>query len=162
MRLRLVFNLLFVLCLTAARGMQPYVSYDRPAFYAAMASSNIEEIDAQIAQVKNSTLTEKEAFEGALLMKKSGLVKKPAEKLRLFKNGRSKLEASIARDKENTEYRFLRLIIQEHAPNIVKYRGELENDSQFIRSNFKNLPPVVQQAIIDYTKKSGVLKPSYF
>jgi hypothetical protein len=53
----------------------------------------------------------------------------------MFKSGRSKLESAITKDKENTEYRFLRLIIQEHAPRIVKYRNELEKDSKWIQSN---------------------------
>jgi len=137
-------------------------SFDRSAFYAAMAADKLEQIDQQLAALKSAVVPEKEAYEGALLMKKSGLVKKAKEKLSLFKAGRSKLESSIARDKDNPEFRFLRLIIQEHAPRIVNYRDELEKDSKLIRSGFKSLPEIVQAAIIDYCKKSTVLKASYF
>ncbi|MBK6633082.1 MAG: hypothetical protein IPG38_01105 [Chitinophagaceae bacterium] len=49
------------------------------------------------------------------------------------------------------------MIIQEHAPRVVEYRNNLENDIAAIRSNFKTLPQVVQQAIQDYIKKSKVL-----
>ena len=59
---------------------------------------------------------------------------------------------------DNTEYCFLRLIIQEHAPKAVDYRKDLEKDVSAIRSNFKTLPQVVQQAILDYSKKSKALK----
>ena len=92
-------------------------------------------------------------------MKKAGLITKPAEKLSLFKAGRLKLEAAIKKDKENAEFSFLRLIIQEHAPKIVEYRNNINADVSAIRSNFKTLSPVIQQAIYDYSKKSKVLKP---
>lgn len=145
-----------------AQGMPQQSAFDRSAFYAAMASSNMDEIDAQLIAIKGSSVPEKEAYEGALMMKKSGMLTKAKDKLSLFKAGRIKLESSITRDKENAEFRFLRVIIQEHAPKIVNYRNELEKDSQLIRTNYKNLPQVIQQAIMDYSKKSSVLKPSYF
>ena len=91
-------------------------------------------------------------------MKKAGLVTKAKEKLSLFKSGRLKLEASIKNDNKNTEFYFLRLIIQEHAPKMVNYRNELESDGLFIRTNYKMLPQVVQQAIFEYSKKSKILK----
>lgn len=162
MRLRIFLGLLLVMSTAAVISLPLHTVFDRSAFYAAMASSKLEEIDAQLTLLKTASIAEKEAYEGALLMKKSGLAKLPKEKLNLFKSGRSKLESSIAKDKENTELRFLRLIIQEHAPKLVNYRNELGNDSQIIRTNYRSLPPVVQQAIIDYSKKSTVLKPSFF
>jgi hypothetical protein len=42
---------------------------------------------------------------------------------------------------------------------VVEYRNNIDADVSTIRSNFKTLHPVVQQAINDYTKKSKVLKP---
>jgi hypothetical protein len=160
--LRIIFNMALVMLAGFAQGTPQQKAFDRPAFYAAMASSNMDEIDAQLTIVKGSSVPEKEAYEGALMMKKSGMLTKAKDKLSLFKAGRSKLEVSITKDKENAELRFLRVIIQEHAPKIVNYRNELEKDSQLIRANYKNLPQVVQQAITDYSKKSSVLKPSYF
>ncbi len=162
MRLRMFVNLFFVLLAVNTQAKVQQHAFDRSAFYAAMASSDMGEIDAQLAVLKTAPFNEKEGFEGALMMKKSGMLSKAKDKLSLFKAGRSKLEAAIAKDKDNTEYRFLRVIIQEHAPKIVNYRSELERDSQLIRSNYKTLPPPVQQAIIDYSKKSSILKPSYF
>jgi hypothetical protein len=85
-------------------------------------------------------------------------VSKAKEKLSLFKAGRSKLEGSIKKEKDNAEYSFLRLIIQEHAPRIVEYRGNIESDISIIRSNYKKLSQEVQQAIIDYSKRSKMLK----
>lgn len=137
------------------------IGFDKNDFYAALSSDNVDEINAQISVVKASAIAEKEAYEAALLMKKSGLIRGSAkEKMNLFKSGRSKLESSIAKDNNNIEYRFLRLIIQEHAPKIVKYRNDLETDSLLIRTNFKSLPPFLQQVIIDYSKRSKALKIS--
>jgi hypothetical protein len=110
--------------------------------------------------IKGMSLVEKEAYEGALLMKKAGLVANAKEKLSLFKSGRSKLESAISKNTDNTEYRFLRVVIQEHAPRIVKYKNELEEDAKLIRNNFKNLSAFLQQVINDYSKKSTVLKTS--
>ena len=134
-------------------------AFDKAAFYTALSSESVEVINAQILLVKGSSIEEKSAYEGALLMKKAGVIKGTAkEKLNLFKAGHSKLESAIAKDNNNIEYRFLRLIIQEHAPKIVKYRSQIETDSQLVRTNFRNLPPFLQQVITDYSKSSKALK----
>jgi hypothetical protein len=136
--------------------------FDRSAFYSVMASGDIERINRELNLAGASSVMEKEAYEGALLMKKAGLVAIPAEKLKFFKAGRIKLETSLIKDSTNGEYHFLRLTIQEHAPRIVKYAADLEKDSQYIHKTFKNLSPVVQQAIIDYSKHSKTLRPEDF
>lgn len=159
MSFKLFFNLLLVLSVICVQGSSQSPGFDKSAFYHAMASEKTEEINNQLSIVRSSSVTEKDAYEGALLMKKAGLVTKAKEKLNLFKTGRVKLESSIKKEPGNTEFYFLRIIIQEHAPKMVKYNHDLENDSLQIRTNYKNLPPVVQQAISDYSKKSKVLKP---
>lgn len=65
-----------------------------------MASSKLDEVDQQLSALKSYSGTEKEASEGALLMKKSGLMNKAKEKLNLFKSGRSKLEAHCPRQEQ--------------------------------------------------------------
>ena len=155
---KMFFNLLLLLSVITIQGFSQKISFDKPAFYNAMASDNLEEINAQLNIIKGISINEKEAYEGALLMKKAGIVTKAKEKLSLFKSGRLKLEASIKKENGNIELYFLRLIIQEHAPKIVNYRNELENDSLLICTNYKTLSQVVQRAIIEYSKKSKVLK----
>jgi hypothetical protein len=158
MHMKIFINLLFILSGISVQGNSQKASFDKSAFYSAMAANDLDAINNQLSVVKASSISEKDAYEGALLMKKAGLVTKAKEKLSLFKAGRLKLEASIKKDNGNAEFNFLRLIIQEHAPKVVEYRKDLENDIAAIRSNFKSLPPVVQQAINDYSKKSKVLK----
>jgi hypothetical protein len=155
----MLFYLVPLLCVMAAKAYPIKAGFDKSAFYAAMASEKISDINEQLVLVRSSSFNEKEAYEGALLMKKAGLVEKAKEKLSLFKSGRIKLEAAIKREGSNAEYSFLRLIIQEHAPKIVKYRDDLDADATLVRSNYRNLPPVVQKAIAEYSKKSKFLKP---
>lgn len=147
--------------LAAASGV-PYTGFgqqdfDRSAFYTALASANADGINRELTLLGAASIREKEAYEGALLMKKAGLVAIPAEKLKFFKAGRFKLESSLKKDSTNGEYHFLRLTIQEHAPRIVKYAADLEKDSQYIQLTYKSLSPVVQHAIIDYCKQSKIL-----
>ena len=156
--MKMFFNLLLLFSIITVQGNSQKTGFDRSAFYNAMASDNLQEINTQLSIINSSSINEKEAYEGALLMKKAGLVTKAKEKLSLFKAGRLKLEAYIKKNSNNTEFVFLRLIIQEHAPKMVKYNADIEKDSLQIRANYKSLPFVVQQAISDYSKKSKVLK----
>ena len=155
---KLLVNLFLLFFAWGIQAHTPKAGFDKTAFYSAMAASDVTLVNNQLNVVRAATVNEKEGYEGALLMKKAGLVTNAKEKLNLFKAGRSKLEAAIKKDKDNTEFNFLRLIIQEHAPKIVDYRNNINADILSIRSGFKSLSPVVQQAINDYTKKSKVLK----
>ena len=158
MKLRIFISFLFLTLFVFVKANTKGPGFDKAEFYAAMASDKLEDINTELTAVRASSIVEKDAYEGALLMKKSGLVGNAKEKLSLFRSGRAKLEACISKDNNNAEYRFLRVMIQEHAPKIVKYRDELDQDSQLIRASFKNLPQFLQQVINDYSKKSKVLK----
>jgi hypothetical protein len=137
-------------------------AFDKTGFYKAIGDGNIEVINKQLQVVETASNIEKDAYTGALLMKKAGMVKKAGEKLNLFKEGRKKLESAISKDNDNGEWRFLRLIIQEHAPKIVNYRNDIKKDADFIVSNFKKLSPEVQSAVMDYRKQSNTLQPLNF
>ena len=136
--------------------------FDREKFYSSLASGNVDAINNELNVIHNTFIENKDAFEGVLLMKKAGVVNSKKEKLNLFKTGRNKLEGIINKNSSNAEFRFFRLMIQEHAPKFLKYHDDLENDRQYIRSSFKNLPAEVQQAILDYSKKSKILHTTDF
>ena len=135
---------------------------ERVAFYKALASTDVIEVDQMLRQLNDFTQPEKTAYEGALLMKKAGLVKKVGEKLSLFKSGRAKLEEAIKNNDDNTEYHFLRLIIQENSPKIVRYRSNLNADKEILRTSFINLPAALQHIVRNYSKSSKILKPTDF
>jgi hypothetical protein len=136
--------------------------FDRDFFYKVMADGKIEEINNELTIVGSAAVREKLAYEGALLMRKSGLLSAPAQKLKFFKEGRIKLETALSKDSANGEYHFLRLMIQEHAPQIVHYHDDLKADKQNITQSFSGLPPVVRQAILSYSSSSTVLHPQDF
>ncbi len=131
--------------------------FDKAGFYTVMSSGKLDEVNAELDIITASNNSNKDGYEGALLMKKAGLLGRPAEKLKAFKAGRIKFQTAIDADKDNPEYHFLRFAIQEHAPKIVKYRNDLEADKQIIIKTYKTLPAVVQHAIMDYTKNSKLL-----
>lgn len=136
--------------------------FDKASYYKILKSGSAKEIDNELSKIDASTLTDKEAFKGALLMKKAGLVDVPKKKLDYFKAGRIKLETVLREDSTNAEYRFLRLIIQEHAPKVVKYSSQLQQDAAFIKKNYKTLSPDIQKIVIDYSTTSKFLKPQDF
>jgi hypothetical protein len=158
MNLKSIFCFLTCFLFFVAKGIAPNAGVDKDAFYTAMESNKIADIDVQLELIGKSNFVEKQAYEGALLMKKAGLMGKPKDKINLFKAGKTKLEAAIANDKNNTEFRFLRLILQEHAPKIVKYRNNLDEDSKFISTNFDKLSNTLQKLVSAYGKKSKILK----
>jgi hypothetical protein len=132
--------------------------FKKSNFYNAMAGNNEDALNEQLGLLKTTSITEKSAYEGALLMKKASMAGSAKKKLNLFKEGQKKLEAVLQKDSTNVEFRFLRLMIQEHAPGRLGYKGELEKDKLYIKNNFKKLPPVVQEAALNYSKDSKILK----
>jgi len=159
MRIRILVCLFCILSGLALQGNNLTQGFDRSAFYAVMASGSISEINEELILLNSISIKEKEAYLGSLMMRKSGLEKIPAEKLKFFKRGRIKLETAILSDSSNGEYRFLRLTIQENAPKIVKYNSELQKDKIYVKDAFKTLSPVVRKAIINYSRNSKILHP---
>ncbi|HEV3411838.1 MAG TPA: hypothetical protein VG101_05130 [Puia sp.] len=157
MKQSVFFTLLCILTGTAVPARSWSQTIDKARFYSAMASGNLEETNNELSIVAASTIKEKEAYTGALLMRKAGMLTRAKEKLATFKSGYAKMERSIALDSANIEYRFLRLIIQEHAPRVVHYDKDREKDSRAIIQSFPTLPPVLQKAILNYCPHSKLL-----
>jgi hypothetical protein len=162
MRWRLIFVWGFFMIAGLAKGETHPQNFDKAEFYEVMRSGNLETINNEIEVVKGAPEKEREGYEGALLMKKAGLLKRPKERLRFFKQGRIKLETAMLADNDNTEFHFLRLAIEEHAPKIVKYHFDIEKDKTLVLKNFKNLSPAVRHAILDYCENSKVLRKEDF
>ena len=160
MRLKTGFGLCFGFAFLFMLAGSPQEKFNRVGFYQAMDTGRLPEIDRQLEIIRTEAFTGNEAFEAALLMKKAGMVAAPANKLNLFKTGHRKLEALIKKDSSDTELRFLRLMIQEHAPGLLGYHADLGKDKAFICAHFKKLLPEVQEAVSRYSRKSKILNPS--
>lgn len=146
-----VFSSLFAIC----------NSY-KAEYYKAFSSSDTILLNNQLKFFASSKIQEKEAYIGALLMKKASLVSSLIEKLSLFKRGRVLLEDAISKEKQNAEYRFLRIMIQENCPSILMYNKNIEEDKKLIKINYNKLNIDVKNAIIDYSKVSEVIKINEF
>jgi len=131
-------TLLFATGYSEARP--PQQKFDKAAFYSVMKSGDLDAIDKELAMLYDAPANERSGYEGALLMKKADLQKRAKIKLKYFKEGRIKLETAIMAHNNNTEFHFLRLAIEEHAPRIVKYRADIEKDKALVIADFKNLP----------------------
>jgi hypothetical protein len=143
--------------MSAAAASGPYQD-----FYAAMQSNDTMKISSQISAIEKSEMKEKDAYAGALMMRMSGLVKSGMDKLKIFKQGRVKLEQCIKQDSLNVEYRFLRLMIQEHIPDFMNYHSKKTEDARIIRESYGRLQTHLQEAIKDYSLHSKILKPEDF
>ncbi|MBS1524681.1 MAG: hypothetical protein JST19_03465 [Bacteroidetes bacterium] len=152
----------FLLFAFGAKAKPVPQKFERSTFYAVMKSGDVTAIDNEIEVLKELPTAEEEGYEGALLMKKAGLMKKPKDRLKYFKEGRIKLETALINDNNNTEFHFLRLAVQEHAPKIVRYRSDIPKDKALVIKNFKNLPLPAQRAILDYCSTSKVLHKEDF
>lgn len=149
--------LLIVMAITLNFGYSQN-SFDEPKFFAAIASEDLSLVDGQLKTLKKSSIKEKDAYVGALLMKKAGLVSPLRTKLAVFKEGHAKLQAAIEKEPANGIYRFLRLIIQENAPKILNYNKDISEDSKYVNQVFDTLSPAVQNVVVDYEKKSKALR----
>jgi len=161
-RVLLIFSILILPLLVQQGIAQQKLRFDKEEFYNVMSKGDVNAIDNELIVVTGYATTNKEGYEGALLLKKAGLISGPRKKLDLFKAGRIKLETAIINNPDNVENHFLRLAIEEHAPKIVKYHADIEADKAIVKREFKNLSPVVQHAILDYCKNSKVLHAQDF
>jgi len=153
----------FIILLLLIASVKAYPQkFEKAEFYEVMKSGTLETITNELEAVKSAPEKERDGYEGALLMKKAGLLKKPKDRLSFFKQGRIKLETALLADPENTEFHFLRLAIEERAPKIVKYHSDNEKDKAIIIKNFKSQSPAVRHAILDYSENSKVLHKEDF
>ncbi|MBP6334176.1 MAG: hypothetical protein KA444_01795 [Bacteroidia bacterium] len=131
-------------------------------FYLALLSEDIHLVEQQIADLNDFPKKDTLAFHGVLQMKKAGLISKAKLKLSNFKDGKHKLESAIIKDSDNIEYRFLRLIIQENAPKILNYKGDLDADKSIIVEKFDQLNEPLKKEVKKYSRQSKVLKSAKF
>jgi hypothetical protein len=152
-----LFTFLILLSGIAVRARPLFQAFDISGVYFVLASGTVTGIDSELAILQISSIREKDAYEGALLMRKAGFLSRPKDKLTTFKSGYIKLESALTKDSGNPEYHFLRLMIQEHAPKVVHYDKDKERDSQDVIRSFSRLSIGLQKAILDYSKHSKFL-----
>ncbi len=155
MKLRVVFFLLLSLPLIYCSGI------NREVFYKAFTTGDLSEINSVISTLNNEKQTSlNKAYTGALKMKKASLLTLPIEKLKVFKEGALLLEKEIAENESNSEYRFLRLVIQENAPKILGYNKNIDDDRVVVVKSYENMNSTLRKYVMSFSEQSKVLNPS--
>ncbi len=63
----------------------------------------------------------------------------PWKKLAVFNEGKKKLEKLIKENPNNTDLRYLRLVIQENIPAILNYKSSINMDKEFLSEKLKEV-----------------------
>ena len=131
---------------------------DKAKFYSVFESNSLQKVEAQISLLqKGKASINKDAFLGAMMMKKAQFMKKPKDKIAIFKEGKTLLEKAIVKRPSNTIYRFLRLAIQENCPKILKYNSHIQSDAKIVKLNYATLDAISKKYIKRYAEKSKAL-----
>lgn len=135
------------------------ISIDKTSFFKSFRSNSIEIITNEIntlESVKPSTY--RDAFLGAITMKKANFMKTPKDKIVIFKKGGELLEKSISKEPKNGEFRFLRLVIQENSPKFLGYNTKISEDIKIIKFAYSSFDQPTKEAVLDYSKNSTLLE----
>jgi hypothetical protein len=131
------------------------------AYYKALSSGEETSIDHALEELEHEKQSPKiEAYIGAMTMKKAGFIKGVNGKVKTFKKGAQLLENAIRNNPSNTEFRFLRLTVQEHAPNILKYNKQLDEDRNAVVAGYDKLDAALKSVVANYARDSKILKAS--
>lgn len=134
------------------------ITFSKSTFFETISGGTSEEITAMVTILENTSQSnERDAYLGAIKMKRAGHLKSLTEKSKMFKVGKELLETAISLDHTNVEYRFLRLIIQENAPAILGYSDCIAADAKKVKAGYKTMSESVKNAIIAYAKTSNNL-----
>jgi hypothetical protein len=99
--------------------------------------TNAKEFASKLADVTkedNKTLV---AYKGASIVILSKFKKEISDKTKNFKEGAKMVEFAVTSEANNIEIRLIRLSIQEKAPRILKYYGNIKEDKNFILDHYK-------------------------
>lgn len=138
-----------------------FTDAEKTAFYKILSSSKEEMIvNYRKKLAVNLTSYDAKAYHASLIMKEAKFAISPFTKLERFNKGKELLESVIALNKNNTEYRFLRLMVQENAPSMLGYDTNIKQDSQHIKTGFSQLSETIQTVVLNYSKTSNNLSYS--
>ena len=134
------------------------LSVDIDNYYTVFSGKSIQNINQLITELEQQEHTTiNKAYKGALLAKKADFEDSVTKKIKTFKIGVQLLEIEIKKFPKETEFRFLRLCIQENCPKILKYNKNLDEDAKIITNNFSKLTNKLKIIIANYAKTSKVL-----
>ncbi len=124
------------------------------------ASSDVEIANNLYDQLSGVSLTDNpklRAYKGAILSLKAKNAKTIKDKKMYFQEGVQFLETAVKTAPADIEIRYLRLTVQEHAPKIVKYNKNIEEDKSFIVAHYgKTKDAKLKASIKSYVADSSL------
>jgi hypothetical protein len=93
--------------------------------------SEIEEA-VFITKYRKETCISVQAYVCAVEMKQAEYVFNPFTKLKIFKKTKRKLNLLIDTNPKNIDLRYIRLLLQERTPSILRYNDTIEEDKAFL------------------------------
>lgn len=156
-------SILFVVMTLAVCGGFVVRSFEvgKAEFYKAFSGDSQEAMDKVLTKLESAGNDAKaQAYKGSLLMKKAAFAKGVKAKVNIFKKGAKLLEKQIDAAPSNAEYRFLRLCVQEHAPSILGYNKDIDEDKKVIREHFGKMDGELKAIVKDYAASSKEIKLS--
>ena len=154
-------NICFLLINLIVFSSFTFGKIDKAEYYKALSSGSEATIDLMIQKLEiDSETPMNRAYKGTLLMKKAGFIKVASGKVKLFKKGAGLLEDEIKNNTGNAEFRFLRLSVQEHAPGILKYNKNFDEDKAAVIEAYPKLDPTLKSVISTYAGSSKIIKLS--
>lgn len=134
-------------------------TFSKAEFFKTLETGEQSAVIALEKKLATVTVNEdQQAYYGTIMMKSAEYQKAAGDKLKKFKEGKTLLEGVIQSNPNNVEYRFLRLMIQENAPKILKYTANIKEDAAFIKSNQGKASKEVKTAMVNYAGVSANLK----
>lgn len=111
-----------------------------------------ERMIAELAETKNISATHL-AYLGALQTIWANHVFNPMGKLSTFNVGKKNIELAVKKEPRNVELRFIRLSVQKNAPSFLGYNSNIQEDTEFIVKNRRQVGIMIVQKNIDILLK---------
>lgn len=93
--------------------------------------------ESEVVFIANYRLSSEPSVLGyvcAVQMKQARYGYNPILKLRIFKNGKRKLDSLVQSNPTNVHLRYVRLFLQEKTPSFLGYKDNIMEDKLFLRS----------------------------
>ena len=124
---------------------------------AALDKTKVESFYDMVSEVTKKDKVALVAYKGAAIALQARYAETLNQKKEGFKNGVELIEYAIQTDPNNIEPRFVRLGIQENTPKLLKYKGSIEEDKQFILKQFQYIKSNnLKNHIRDYILQSSL------
>lgn len=124
---------------------------------AAQDNTKLEAYNKQLNTITKNSNIVLVGYKGAGIALKGRYSKKIKDKKRFFIEGASLVEYAIEKSPNNIELRFVRLGIQENTPKLLKYKGKIEEDKNYILNHFKTVKSSkLKEHIREYILQSKV------